>query len=194
MKTSLFREAIHLLRQGASPLTLLPLLVVSRAAGRDYLLGLLERGLQAVAVAVLEFRERARGDDRAADHFERELDAVGHLRARRYLREVYAELNHRLRNRGADACEYAARAHQARGGHGLDEVVCDERVHRAHARDVEDGDCRAGLDYLLQQRLHHHLRAARVESADYGQRQDFVPDLDDGRREFEHVCALLAYD
>src|SRR5437764_5831057 len=76
------------------------------AAGRDDLLGLLERGLQAVAVAVLEFRERARGEDCAAYHFERELDAVGHLRAGRYLREVNAELHHRLRNRRADAGEY----------------------------------------------------------------------------------------
>src|SRR2546423_953419 len=194
IKTSLFREAIWLLRQDASPLTLLPLFAVSRAAGRDDLLGLLERGLQAVAVAVLEFRERAGGDDRAPYHLERELDAFGHLRARRDLRQVNAELNHRLRDCRADAGEYAARAHQSGRRHGLDEVVGDERVHRAHARDVEDGDGRAGLDDLLQERLHHHLRAARIERADDGERQDFVPDLDDGRREFEHVRALLAYD
>src|SRR5213595_3867653 len=97
----------------------LPLLFLLAAAGDD-LLGLLDGFLEAVPVAVLEFGEGARGDDGAADHLQRELDAVGHLRAGGYLREVYAELHHRLRYRRRDSGEDAARAHQARGRHGLD--------------------------------------------------------------------------
>src|SRR5919206_3872699 len=54
-------------------------------------------------VAVGEPREGFRGDDGAAKHLERELDAVGHLRASRYLRQVYAELHHRLRYCRRDA-------------------------------------------------------------------------------------------
>src|ERR1043165_10205167 len=73
------------------------------AAAGDDLLGLLDGFLELVAIAVLEACERACGDDGASDHLQGELDAVGHLRAGGDLREVYAELHHRLRNRGADA-------------------------------------------------------------------------------------------
>ena len=51
----------------------------------------------------------------------------------------------------------------------------------------------AGLDDLLQQRLHHDLGAGAVERADHRQGQDAVPELHDRRGQFEHLL-LLAED
>src|ERR1700759_4715836 len=75
------------------------------SAGDD-LLGLFERCLKTVAVAVLEFGKRLRGYDRAANPLKRELYAVRHLRARLNLRQVDAGLHHRLRDGGAYARQY----------------------------------------------------------------------------------------
>ena len=51
----------------------------------------------------------------------------------------------------------------------------------------------AGVDDLLQQVLHHDLRARAVERADQRQREDVVPELDDGRGQLEQLL-LLARD
>src|SRR5687767_2352517 len=81
----------------------LSLLFLLAARGAE-LLGLLDGLLEPVAVLpVLEAGERLGRDDRAADHLQRQLDAVRHLRARGDLREVYPELHHRLRDGGRDA-------------------------------------------------------------------------------------------
>ena len=47
---------------------------------------------------------------------------------------------------------------------------------------------------LLQQGLHHDLRAGSVQSADHGQRQNPVPQFDDGRRQFQHFLLLPVND
>ena len=50
-----------------------------------------------------------------------------------------------------------------------------------------------GLDDLLQQALHHHLRAGAVERADQRQREDVVPQLHHRRGQLEQLL-LLAHD
>ena len=50
----------------------------------------------------------------------------------------------------------------------------------------------AGVDDLLQQALHHDLRARAVERADQREREDAVPQLDHRRRQLQHLLLLAA--
>ena len=93
----------------------------------------------------------------------------------------------------ADPADDAVGAHQPRRRNGLDQVLRHQRIDGRHAGDVDDRDLGAGLDDLLEQALHHDLRARAVERADQRQSQDAVPQLDDRRREFEQLL-LLARD
>ncbi len=92
-----------------------------------------------------------------------------------------------------DAGDDAVRAHQAGGGHGLQQVLGDQGVDGRHAGDVDDGDGRTGVDDALQQRFHHHLGAGAVERADDRQGENPFSQADDGGRQFHHVF-LLAGD
>ena len=94
----------------------------------------------------------------------------------------------------ADAADDALGAHEPRGGDGLEQVLRHQRIHRGHAGDVDDGDLGAGLHDPLQQALHHDLGARAVERADHRQRQDAVPQLDDRRRQLEHLLLLPGDD
>ena len=68
-----------------------------------------------------------------------------------------------------------------------------QRVHRWNTGDVEDRDGAARLHDPLQQRLHHHLRACRVQGADHRQGEDAVPQFHHRRRQLQHVL-LLPHD
>ncbi len=98
-----------------------------------------------------------------------------------------------LRDLRANAADDAVRAHQARGGDRLQQMLRDQRVDRRHAGDVDDRDGRAGADDGLQQALHHHLRAGAIERADERQCKDARPQLDDRRRQLQQLL-LLAVD
>ena len=102
-------------------------------------------------------------------------------------------MDHRLRDLRADARDNAIRAHQPRGGHGLEQVLGNQGVHGRHAGDVDDGDLRTGLDDALEQRFHDDAGAVAVQGADERQGHDAVPDLDHRGGKFEHVL-LLAGD
>src|SRR5690606_38278441 len=85
-----------------------------------------------------------------------------------HVAEVDAQLNQRLGNLGADTGDDALAAHQAGGGHRLEQVLRGEGVDRGHAGDVDDGDVGVGLDDPLEQALHDGLGPGRVERADDG--------------------------
>ena len=106
--------------------------------------------------------------------------------------EFHAEVDDRLGDLGADAADDALGPHQPGGRHRLQQVLCRERVHRRHARDVDDRDARAGLDDPLEERFHDDLGAGAVEGADHRQGEDALPELDDRRRELEHLLLLAA--
>ena len=108
-------------------------------------------------------------------------------------RQIHAEMNDGLRNLRADAADQAIRAHQARRGHGLQQVLGYQRVHHRHAGDVDDGVVRPRLDDGVQQILHHHLRARAVQRSDERQRQDVLPEPHHGRGKLQQFL-LLAHD
>ena len=72
-------------------------------------------------------------------------------------------------------------------------MLSDEGVHRRNAGDVDDGDPGARLHDLLEEVLHHDLRAGAVQRADQRQRENAVPQLHHGGRQLQHVL-LLAQD
>ena len=119
--------------------------------------------------------------------------ASGERRLGDDVREVDAEVDDRLRDLRPDAADDALGAHQARRRDGLQEMLRHQRVDGRHAGDVDDRDAGAGVDDLLEQALHHDLRPRAVERADQRQREDAVPELDDRRRELQHLL-LLARD
>ncbi len=102
-------------------------------------------------------------------------------------------MNNRCGNLRTDAADDALRAHQPRRGNRLEQVLRNQRVHGRYASDVDDRDARARAHDLLQQVLHHDLRAFAVQGADQRERQNAVPKLDDGSGEFQHF-RLLAGD
>ncbi|EAU67036.1 hypothetical protein STIAU_3520 [Stigmatella aurantiaca DW4/3-1] len=104
--------------------------------------------------------------------------------------QVHANLDQRLGNHRADACHHAVRAQQPRGLHHLDEVIGRHRVHHLHAGDVDDDAAGLALDDAVQQPLGHLHRALRVHHADDGQREDVLPQLDDGRGQVADGHAL----
>jgi hypothetical protein len=99
-----------------------------------------------------------------------------------------------LRDLRPDAADDAFRAHQADGADGLEQVLRHQRVDGGHAGDVDDGQGGAGVDDALQQRLHHHLGAARVQRADHRHRQHAFEQLDDRGGQLQQVLLLAADD
>ena len=97
-----------------------------------------------------------------------------------------------LRNLRADAADDAVGAHQPGGGDRFQQMLRDQRVDGGHARDVENGDLRAGVDDSLEQVFHDHLRAGAVERADQRQRQDAFPQSDDRVESSSMSCCCRA--
>ena len=54
--------------------------------------------------------------------------------------QLQPEMHDGLGDLRPDAAEDAVGAHQPRGGDRLDQVLRDQRIHRGHAGDVDDGD------------------------------------------------------
>src|SRR5215471_9605335 len=120
---------------------------------------------------------RARDDQLGAPQSDSE--GVGKTGLGDHVGEIDAQMNDRLRDLRADAADYAIGPHQPGRGHGLEQVLRHQRVHRRHSGDVNDGYACAGLDDLLQQALHHHLRPRAVERADQRQGENALPQHDD---------------
>src|ERR1044072_9772652 len=115
------------------------------------------------------FAVRANLHDLLAGQLERQSYPIRELIAGDNSSEVYPKMHNRLSNRGADACDYARRAEQANRCDCLYQIICHLRINRRHARDVEDGNLRAGPNDALKQPLHHQLSAAAVERSDQRQ-------------------------
>ena len=77
-----------------------------------------------------------------------------------------------------------------RGRDRLEQVLRGQRIHRRHARDVDDRDRRAGLDDALQQVFHHDLRPRAVERADHREREHALPERHDRRRQLHQLLLL----
>ena len=60
-----------------------------------------------------------------------------------------------------------------------------------HAGDVDDRVLATGVDQGLQQPLHHHLGAGRVERADQRHGHDAVPELDHRRGQLQQLLGLV---
>src|SRR3954447_16486253 len=131
--------------------------------------------------------------DLVARTIERDHDGVGQAGLGRDVLQVQPEVHDRLRDLRPDAGDDAVGAHQAGGGDGLEQVLGDERVDRRDAGDVDDRQRRVRLDDLLEQALHHDLRARGVQRADQRQRDHPLPELDHRRGEL-HQLLLLALD
>ncbi|CAM2160733.1 hypothetical protein PT2222_80317 [Paraburkholderia tropica] len=134
-----------------------------------------------------------RRDDGRAGALQRDREGVGERGFGGDVAQIDAQMHDGLRNLRTDAADDAVRAHQARGGDGLEQMLGDQRVDGRHAGDVDDRETRTGIDDLLQQALHHHLGARRIERADQRQRENAFPQLHDRCREFEQFF-LLARD
>ena len=105
--------------------------------------------------------------------------------------ELDAERDDGLGDLRADAGDDALGAHQPGGHHGLQDVLGDLGVHRRDAGDVDDRVRRAGVDQRLQQPLHHHLGAGRVQRADQRHRDDAVPELHHRGGQLEQLLGLV---
>ena len=77
---------------------------------------------------------------RQVEAAQRHRKRVGERRLRDDVLKIDAEVHDRLRDLRTDAADDAVGAHQPRGGDRLEQVLRDERVHRRHAGDVDDGD------------------------------------------------------
>src|SRR5690606_38618077 len=69
-------------------------------------------------------------DDPVPESAERVAERVGERRPRDHVAEVDAQVHDRLRDLGPYAADYALRAHQLRGRHGLQQVLRDQRIDR----------------------------------------------------------------
>src|SRR5262245_60349515 len=149
------------------------------------------------AVTHLEDRDAlhrtSAGSDGEPAAIERHGEGVGDRCLRDDALQLDPEMHDRLRDLRPDAADDALGSHEPRGGNRLQEVLRDERVDGGHAGDVDDRDPRAGGDDLLEEALHHDLRPGAVERADQREREDALPELDDRRRELQHLL-LLARD
>src|SRR5512146_2534487 len=104
--------------------------------------------------------------DAEAESLERLAKCVRKARFCDDFSQPHAEMDDRLCDLRSDAADNAIRSHQPRSGHGLDEMLRDEGIHRGHARDVNNCHLGTGLDDLLQQRFHDDLRSGAIQSAD----------------------------
>ena len=86
--------------------------------------------------------------DRPPGPLQGEGEGIGQRGLGRDVAEVDAEVDDRLGDLGADAADDALGPHQPGRGHRLQQVLGRQRVDRRHARDVDDGDARTGLDDL----------------------------------------------
>src|SRR5215218_1999511 len=122
------------------------------------------------------------------------LDAALQVADRVDLAELDAERDERLGDLGREPRDDHARAHEARGVDGLDEVVRDRRVDRRDARDVDHDDLRAVRADAAQQLLRELARPLAVEDADDREDQEPLADLQHRRRELPDRLLLLADD
>src|SRR5262249_50839514 len=125
---------------------------------------------------------------------EGDLEGIGERRLRGDGIEIHAQMDDGLSDLRADATDDAVSTHQPCGGDRLQQMLCDERVNRRHACDVEDGDDRSGLHDALQKAFHYHLRALAIERADEREREDAVPQLDDRSGQLQHLLLLPSDD
>ena len=67
--------------------------------------------------------------------------------------ETHAQANHRLGDLRPHAGDQALGAHEARGVHGIDQMLRRKGVHGRNARDVDDGHLCLGRGNPLEQGL-----------------------------------------
>src|SRR5499425_1346349 len=135
---------------------------------------------------------RGTGDGKATS-LQRHRKRAGQRGLARHVTQLHAQVHDCLRDLGTDSADQAVRAHEPGRGDRLQEVLGDQRVHRGHPGDVDDGEGGACLHDAGQERFHDELGPLAVEGADEGQGKDAFPQLDHRRGELEHV-ALLARD
>uniref|UniRef100_A0A1I7YBM1 PE-PGRS family protein n=1 Tax=Steinernema glaseri TaxID=37863 RepID=A0A1I7YBM1_9BILA len=135
----------------------------------------------------------ARLGDGQAQAMQGQLQGVGQVGLGHHALQVQAQVHDGLGDLRAYTADDAVGAHQADGGHGLEQVLGHQGIDGGHTGDVDDGDFRAGVDDALQQRFHHHLGALRVQGADHRQCQYAVPQLDHRGGQLQQFF-LLALD
>ncbi len=132
--------------------------------------------------------------DAPAALLQRESEGVRERGTRMDALQVDAQVHDGLRDLRPDAAHDAVGTHEPDGGHRLEQVLRDQRVHRGHAGDVDDGDVGSGVHDALQQRFHHHLGAVAVERSDHRHGQHAVPQLDHRGGQLQQLFLLAADD